>query len=151
MKATTKARVLDWTGLGVSIAAPLVATGTQFPIFVEKGSSQTISGVFIFVLIIAMTPAIIFLHRQAQAGVKINVPYALIGSWALVAALFTLESILPQAEIIALSWAGGTSTGKVMTMIGHHIEKKDAKARDVAIDNLLQSNAQQPPPQEVKS
>lgn len=128
MKAKTKARILDWTGLGVSIAAPLTATAAQFPVFVENGASTTVSGVFLLVAIVACIPLVIFAKRQVIKNPEKSPPYAFIVSWALVGGIVALQSILPQALIIATAWAGGTTTAKGMTAIGHHLENKEQKA-----------------------
>ncbi|MDR3216132.1 MAG: hypothetical protein LBT55_01785 [Clostridiaceae bacterium] len=131
MKATTKASTLDFGGLIVSGAAPIVATATQFPVLIPKSAEATVSGVFIlavtvFGLLFALSTAV-YMRRRNKAANRPKPPISLIASWGLVGIIFGIQSILPQAEIIALAWAAGATAAKGMSALGAAIVRRDVK------------------------
>ena len=96
MKNTTKGKIIKGTALTIDVAAPLVATICQFPVWVEKSSSAPISGVF---LVFAFLSCIPFLS-QIKTWLKSPSVTVL---WCVFLVLFTLlRNIIDQMWIICL-------------------------------------------------
>lgn len=115
MTTKRKATILTATGYGLSAAAPLIATATQFPVFVEKGSGATVSGAFILVAIICAIPMLLYLQRlkaQNRTMPKPNTPLLIWG--VILAASLALYQIIDELIIISASGCGGVVAGKVM-------------------------------------
>lgn len=118
MKPKTKATVLTYTGYGLSAVAPLIATATQFPIFVQKGTGATVSGAFLLVALICVLPIFLYtqkLKKQNRTMPKPNTP-ALIWGIVLIACI-ALYQIIDELIIISASGLGGVGASKIMFAI----------------------------------
>lgn len=51
-----KQRILKASALVIDVGAPLIATVTQFPIWVQRSAGATVSGLFIFFVILSAIP-----------------------------------------------------------------------------------------------
>lgn len=61
-----KRKILKAVALTIDVGAPLIATMTQFPIWVERSAGATMSGVFVFFAILCAIP----LTKQFKSFLK---------------------------------------------------------------------------------
>ena len=118
MKNTTKGKVIKGAALTVDVAAPLVATICQFPVWVEKSSSATISGVF---LVFAFLSCLPFLNQIKTWLKSPSVPVL----WCVFLVLFTLlRNIIDQMWIICLVGVISNSVGSIVYKVGNTVGQK---------------------------
>lgn len=124
MKNTTKGKVVKGAAITIDVSAPLIATICQFPIWVQKSSSATISGVF---LVFAFLSCIPFL-KQIKAWLKSpSVPIL----WCVFLVLFTLlRNIIDQMWIICLIGVISNCAGSILYKIGNTIEENNNPNND---------------------
>lgn len=85
------------------VGVPIAVTLSYFPLWVERGSSATISGTAVIFLLIAIIPLV----RYAKQIFKSV--YACIFVWAILLGLFIiLENIISQMVIVC-EWALGSN------------------------------------------
>lgn len=114
MKNTTKSKICKITAIGVDVAAPLAATISQFPIWVDKSSSATISGLF---LVFAFLSSIPFM-KQIKAYLKSPSAWSM---WCIFLVLFiALRNIIDQMVIIALVGLLSNACGEGIYKLGEH-------------------------------
>ena len=118
MKNATKGRILKGTALTVDVASPLIATLCQFPVWVDKSASATISGVF---LVFAFLSCLPFL-KQIKAWLKSpSVPIL----WIVFLVLFTaLRSIIDQMWLICFIGAISNLLGSILYKCGNTLSEK---------------------------
>lgn len=110
MKNKTKGKLLQWGAVGLDFGAPLIATVTQFPVWVERSAGSTVSGIFVIFALISAIP--IF-----RKGANILKSPSLVLLWAFLFATFVgIRSILDEMIIISL-------VGLVANLIGAPIHK----------------------------
>ncbi len=110
MRDRTKGRLLKAIAVVIDVAAPLAATLTQFPIWVEKSSEATVSGLF---LLFALLSAIPFM-RQIKAFFKSPSVWVL---WCIIfVMLIVLEKIIAEMKIVCF-------VGVISNVIGAGIYK----------------------------
>ena len=57
MKNRTKGQIVQWAAiLGLDVGAPLIATCTQFPVWVERSAGSTVSGLCVVFALICAIP-----------------------------------------------------------------------------------------------
>ena len=56
MQPMKKRRLLKALALSIDVGAPLVATVTQFPVWVERSAGATVSGLFVVLLLLSAIP-----------------------------------------------------------------------------------------------
>lgn len=56
MTNATKGKVIKGAAVTLDVAAPLIATMSQFPIWVERSSEATVSGLFLMFAILSVLP-----------------------------------------------------------------------------------------------
>ena len=121
MKNTTKGKICKITALTVDVAAPLAATISQFPIWVDKSSAATISGLF---LVFAFLSAIPFM-KQIKAYLKSPSAWSM---WCIILVLFVaLRNIIDQMLIVCLVGLIANACGAGLHKAGEYIEKKPDK------------------------
>lgn len=121
MKNTTKGKIFKITALTVDVAAPLAATISQFPIWVDKNSAATISGLF---LVFAFLSAIPFM-KQIKAYLKSPSAWSM---WCIILVLFVaLRNIIDQMLIVCLVGLIANACGAGLHKAGEYIEKKPDK------------------------
>lgn len=117
MKNATKSKICKITAVGVDVAAPLAATISQFPLWVDKSSAATISGLF---LVFAFLSSIPFM-KQIKAYLKSPSAWSM---WCIFLVLFiALRNIIDQMVIIAFVGLLSNACGEGIYKIGEHYEK----------------------------
>lgn len=148
MKNATKGKVLTGVGYGVATVAPLVATASQFPVFVEKSADATLSGVFILVCCVVAVPLLLYVKRLRANNSQIVKPPTALTFWILVlVGCLALEAIITQFKIIALAGIGGASVAEILFKSAKKvalkpdekeaIEKATGQTAEQAIENAI--------------
>lgn len=117
MKRTTKGHIIYYTGLAVSILAPLVAAATQFPVWTEKVPGTQIGGMFIFVSLLCLIP--LFNHLK----IALKSPSSCL-LWTLVfVCTWALSKIIDELLIVALVGAIANYAGALLCGIGNYLRR----------------------------
>lgn len=94
MKNATKGKIIKGAAVAIDVLGPLIATLTQFPVWVEKSAEATVSGLF---LVFAFASAIPFL-KQIKAFIKSPSVWVL---WCVLFVLFVaLQNIVREMVIV---------------------------------------------------
>lgn len=93
-----KRRILKASAIAIDVGAPLIATLTQFPIWIERSSEATVSGIFLVFALLSVVP----LFRYFKALVKS--PSAPLMWGILLAFLYAMRVIID--EMIVISFVG---------------------------------------------
>lgn len=121
MKNTTKGKIIKYSALTVDVVAPLMATLSQFPIWVEKSSQATISGLF---LVFAFLSCIPFLSQIKNWLKSPSAPIM----WLVFFVIFKcLSNIIDQMSFICIVGAVANFGGAGLYKLGNSIENKPDK------------------------
>lgn len=113
MKNKTKGKVIKAVALTIDVASPLIATLCLFPVWVDKSSSATVSGIF---LVFAFLSCLPFLKQIKMWLKSPSVPVL----WCVFLVLFTiLRSIIEQMWFICLVGAISNAIGAILYKIGN--------------------------------
>ncbi len=124
MKNKTKGKIIKATALVLDVGSPLVATMTQFPVWIQHSSESTISGVF---LLFTMLSAIPFM-KQIKEWVKSPSAWVM---WCIMLVVFILlRNIIDQMVIICFVGAVANILGSGIYKFGIHIEGKEDKLKE---------------------
>ena len=119
MSNKAKGRLLCWTALILDVGAPLIATATYFPVWIERSAESTVSGMFVFLGLLSGIP----LFRIIKERLKSPSAWLV---WLLVFVLFAaLEAIVYEIKIIALVGFIANLTGAMVYKLGVKISKKE--------------------------
>lgn len=125
MKAKTKGAIFTGCGYAISAAAPLVATATQFPVFIEKSANATISGIFVLMCCIVAIPMLLYVKRLKTANRAIAKPPTAICFWALLlGGSVALEAIIQQFKFIGAAGLAGTCVAEVFFYAAKRVQTK---------------------------
>lgn len=121
MKRKTKGRLLQGSALALNVGAPLITTITQFPAWVERSASSTVSGVFVVFAILSAIPLFKFCRHLFKSP---SVPLV----WTVAAALlFWLRDIIDEMIVICLVGAISNYVGMAMYKFGERLVGKEEK------------------------
>lgn len=123
MTNRTKGNILKTTAITVDVAVPLVATLTQFPVWVEKSPEATMSGLFLIFAFLSCLPFI----KQIKAYFKSPSVWVV---WIILLVLFTcLRNIIDQMIIVCFFGIVSNIIGAVIYKIGEKtLGKEDSKS-----------------------
>lgn len=112
MQRTTKGKVLKVSALALDVGAPLAATISQFPIWVDRSAGATVSGLFV---LFAFLSAIPFL-RQIKAYFKSPSAWVM---WCIIfVALIALRAIIDEILVICAIGALANIIGAGLYKLG---------------------------------
>ena len=118
MKNITKGKVLKASAVTLDVAAPLIATITQFPIWVDKSSAATVSGLF---LVFAFLSAIPFM-KQIKAYLKSPLAWSM---WCIFLVLFVaLRNIIDQMLVVCFVGLISNACGEGLYKLGEIVQAK---------------------------
>lgn len=121
MKNRTKGTIVRGVATAVSVGAPLAATISQFPIWVNDGSEATVSGCFVILAFLCCIPFI----RQIKAFMKS--PSAPV-IWGVMLVLFiVLRNIISQMVMVCAVGLLANLVGMGLYKLGDHIKEKPEK------------------------
>ena len=110
MTNSTKGNILKAAAVTIDVSVPLAATLTQFPIWVEKSSEATMSGLFLIFAFISCLPFI----KQIKAYFRSPAVWAV---WVLLVVLLVcLRNIIDQMVVVCFF-------GTIANMIGAGVYK----------------------------
>ena len=118
MTNATKGKIIKGTALTIDVLAPLIATLTQFPAWVEASSSATVSGLFLLFALISVLPFI----NQIKEWLKSPSVTVLWCVFFVLVAL--LRNIIDQMWIICLVGAVSNGVGAVIYKVGNSVGNK---------------------------
>lgn len=116
MKNSTKGNIIKTSAVVLDVAVPFIATLTQFPIWVERSSDATVSGMFLMLAFFSVLPFL----KQIKEYFKS--PSILVVWIILLVAFISLRNIVD--EMIVVCFAGtvanaiGTGIYKFGTWLG---------------------------------
>ena len=95
MKNKTKGKLLQWTAIvGLDVLAPLIATITQFPAWIERSAGSTLSGLFVVFALLSTIPLM-------KKGGEILKSPSVVLLWGIgFAALIALRTIVDEMILI---------------------------------------------------
>ena len=122
MRNATKGKLIKGAAITIDVAVPLVATLTQFPVWIEKSSEATVSGLFLVFAVLAAIP----LFKQIKEFMKSP------SVWILWCVLFVLFVVLQNiiSEMVKICFAGMIANiiGAGIYKLGEYIGSKEDPA-----------------------
>ena len=118
MKNSTKGKIIKSSAVVLDVSVPFIATLTQFPLWVERSSDATMSGLFLMLAFFSVLPFL----KQLKAYFKS--PSVLV-VWAIILVfLICIRNIID--EMLIVSFAGLTSNliGAGIYKLGAWVERK---------------------------
>ena len=98
-----KRKVLKAAALCIDVGAPLIATATQFPLWVERSAGATISGLFVFFLILSAIPLFKCFKHLLRSP---SAPFV----WGLMFGLLSALHVIIE-EMLVISFVGLVANG----------------------------------------
>ena len=123
MTNRTKGKIFKASAVTLDVLVPLIATLTQFPVWVEKSSEATVSGLLIIFAFLSCLPFL----KQIKAFFKSPSVWIL---WVVLLVLFIcLRNIIDQMIVVcffgAIANAIGAGLYKAGEIIGEKTDKVD--------------------------
>lgn len=116
MKKTTKGKICKVSAVVIDVAAPLAATLSQFPVWVDRSAGATVSGLFVLFAFLSAIPFI----KQIKAYFKSPSAWVM---WCIIfVLLFGLRAIIDEMIVICLIGAVGNIIGAGVYKIGEHYD-----------------------------
>ena len=123
MKNTTKGKIVKVSAIGIDVLGPLLATCSQFPLWVQKSSAATVSGLFLVFAILSCVP----LMKQIKEWLKS--PSVTVIFLVMTVAFVCLRNIIDQMAMICLVGTITNAAGAGVYKVGTNIEKKPDKEK----------------------
>ena len=122
MKNRTKAAIFKGSALALDVGAPLIATLTQFPLWIEQSAEATMSGLCLMFILVSCIPFL----KQLKETFKSP------SSWLIFTVMFfvftMLRSIIDQMIIVAFVGMVANILGAGIYNIGKlYSEREDGK------------------------
>lgn len=122
MKNKTKGELVQWAAiLGLDVGAPLIATITQFPVWVDRSAGSTVSGLFVVFALISSIP--IF----KKGGEILKSPSVTLLFGIILCLLVALRSIVDEMIIICLVGFMSNFVGGFVYKYGEALAAKEDK------------------------
>ena len=124
MKNATKGKIIKTTALCIDVGVPLIATLTQFPLWIEKSAEATMSG---FCLVLMLLSALPFL-KQLKEYFKSPSAWVV---WAIIfVVMLVLHNSIGQMLIVSFAGAIANILGAGLYALGRHIGEKEDKKKE---------------------
>ncbi len=118
MRCAAKGRLLRCAALALDVMAPLAATVTQFPIWVERSSEATVSGLFLLFAFLSLLP---FANQIRDSMRSPSVPVL----WTVIfLCLLALRSIIDEMVVICFVGMLANIPGSLLYRLGVHMENR---------------------------
>ena len=126
MTNKAKGTAIRYTAIGIDVGAPLIATATQFPVWVEKSSEATFSGLFLLFAFVSILP---FLKQIKEWFKSPSVPVL----WVLMFVTFVLlRNIIDEMLAVCFFGMVANILGACVYKVGAHVEKIPDKEAEEA-------------------
>lgn len=126
MKNATKGKILKAVAIGIDVAAPLGATLSQFPIWVEKSSAATVSGLFLVFAFLSVIPFFNQIKKWLKSP-SIPVLFTVLAIMAI-----CLRNIIDQMVMIFIIGAVANWGGSFVYKAGDTVEKKPDEKKETS-------------------
>lgn len=124
MKNATKGKIIKTVALCIDVGVPLIATLTQFPLWIEKSAEATMSG---FCLVLMLLSALPFL-KQLKEYFKSPSAWVV---WAIIfVVMLVLHNIIGQMLIVSFAGAIANILGAGLYALGRYIGEKEDKKKE---------------------
>ncbi len=124
MKNRTKGAIIKGAAIALDVVAPLVATLSQFPLWIEKSADATMSGLCLIFILISCLPFI----KQIREFFKSP------SSWMIFTILFVffvvMRNIIDQMLVVSFVGAVANIAGTGIYALGRHISEKEDKQKE---------------------
>lgn len=122
MKPNTAYLAFNIIGISLSVIPPLLATVSYFPVFLEKGSGATVSGVALLLILLSALPIFKLLRRLLDSPSARTV-------WIITfIAFFTLGKIADEMTVISFVGAISNLIGSVFFALARRRKDDEGKA-----------------------
>lgn len=118
MTNATKGKLLCWLAIALDVGVPLAVTLTQFPIWVNRSSAATMSGLCLLLVVICCIP----FFRQIKEYLKS--PSAPVLWTALFLIFVMLEAIASEIKIVCFFGAVANYIGSLLYKHGKKLMEK---------------------------
>jgi len=115
MKNKTKGRIVMACAIVVDVMPMLIATATQFPVWVMRGSGPTVSGLFVMFALISAVPLIKKIKEMLKS------PSIWVVLTILAAFMICLRRIIDEMIIVLVIGAAANFLGAVLYKAGEKI------------------------------
>lgn len=123
MKRSTKGAILKFIAVGIDVSVPLVATLTQFPLWIERSTESTMSGLCLVLIGLSVLPFLKVIKEYFKSP----------SSWVVFGIIFVLllllRNIIDQILIVSLAGFVANFIGAGIYAIGNSMQEKDKKER----------------------
>ncbi len=121
MNNSIKGGILKAFAVFIDVSVPLVATLTQFPVWVQRSSEATVSGLF---LVFAFLSCLPFLRQIRE---YMRSPSVLV-IWAVLLVLFLcLKNIIVEMIVVCFAGLCANIVGAILYRIGKAVSKKESE------------------------
>jgi hypothetical protein len=118
MKNSVKGNIFKIVAILIDVGAPLAATLTQFPVWVERSSEATFSGVFLLLSFLSCLPFI----KAIKAFFKSPSVWVM---WLIFfVGLYVLNSIINEMIIVCFVGLVANCIGAILYKVGRKLTKK---------------------------
>lgn len=118
MTCATKGKIIKASAVALDVLVPFIVTLTQFPVWIEKSSEATISGIFIVFAFLSCIPFI----KQIKKYMKSPSVWVM---WVILFILLTcLQAIISEMVIVCFFGAIANTAGAGLYKIGSIVENK---------------------------
>lgn len=115
----SKGKLICLAAILLDVGAPLIATITYFPVWVEQSAAATVSGMFVFLALISAVP----LFRIVKE--KLKSPSAWMIWFILFVLFWALESIVSEVKIIAFVGFISNAVGTFVYRYGSRLDERE--------------------------
>lgn len=128
MRRTTKGKILKISALVLDVGAPLAATMTQFPMWINRSAGATVSGTFVLFALLSAIP----FFKQIKAFFKSPSVWVM---WIIMfVVLVVLREIIDEMLVICFVGAIANIIGAALYKVGERCEKQQGDAQRKGID-----------------
>lgn len=124
MKNRTKGAIIKGAAITLDVVAPLVATLSQFPLWIEKSADATMSGLCLIFILISCLPFI----KQIREFFKSP------SSWMIFTILFVffvvMRNIIDQMLVVSFVGMIANIAGAGIYALGRHIGEREDKNKE---------------------
>lgn len=118
MTRNKKGAVMYYTGIVISVLAPLITAMTQFPIWTENVPKSQLGGMFIFTALLSCIPFLKHIRMQLKTPSAVTV-------WALLFLVcWAMDKIIDQLYVIALVGLVANILGAVLCAVGNRLRAR---------------------------
>ena len=125
MKNKTKGNIIKGAALALDVGAPLAATLSQFPVWINKSAEATVSGLCLVFIVLSCLPFL----KQIKEYFKSP------SSWVVFTVLFVMflliRNIIDQMLVVTFVGMSANIVGAGIYTIGRQIGEKEDKERDL--------------------